>query len=133
MNQKLWEQLCGIVGSDHTFTDEPMKKHTTFRIGGPADYFVQPHSRTEMAEVLKVCREASVPCFILGNGSNLLVGDLGFRGVVMQVFKNYCDIIREGDRLRLCLNPTQGKVDLFACPYLSRLRPAAGEPRGDRL
>ena len=41
-------------------------------------------------------------------------------------------LTREGDRLRLCLNPTQGKVDLFACPYLSRLRPAAGEPRGDR-
>ena len=41
-------------------------------------------------------------------------------------------LTREGDRLRLCLNPTQGKVDLFACPYLSRLRPAAGDPRGDR-
>ena len=129
MNQKLWEQLCGIVGSDHIFTDEPMKKHTTFRIGGPADYFVQPHSRTEMAEVLKVCREASVPCFILGNGSNLLVGDLGFRGVVMQVFKNYCDIIREGDRLRVQAGALLSKVAKKALEYgLTGFEFAAGIP-----
>ena len=47
-NQKLWNQICRIAGSDNVFAREPMQKHTTFRIGGPADYFVLPHSREEV-------------------------------------------------------------------------------------
>ncbi len=79
MNQEFWEKLCAIAGSDNVLADEPMKNHTTFRIGGPADYFVKPHSKEEIAGVLRTCREYAIPYFILGNGSNLLVGDLGYR------------------------------------------------------
>ena len=63
--------------------DEPMYKHTTFKIGGPADVFVQPRDDEELAFVVQTCKEAGVPCFILGNGSNLLVKDDGIRGVVV--------------------------------------------------
>ena len=54
---------------------EEMKSHITFRVGGPADYFVTPGSYEEVAAVLKVCEAENVPYYILGNGSNLLVGD----------------------------------------------------------
>lgn len=95
MNQDLYNRLCEIVGSDNVYEDELMKKHTTFRIGGPADYYVLPHSSSEIINVIEVCKETDEPFYVLGNGSNLLVGDKGYRGVVVQIFKNYSDIVIE--------------------------------------
>ena len=100
MKQEFRNQLCGIVGSDNTYLDGPMSRHTTFRIGGPADYYVTPHSKEEIRDVIQACREAQIPYYILGNGSNLLVGDKGYRGVVIQIFKNFSDIQVEGLGIR---------------------------------
>jgi UDP-N-acetylenolpyruvoylglucosamine reductase len=63
--------------------DEPLAKHTTLRVGGPADVYVEPASEQDLAAVLAYCHERSRPFFILGRGSNLLVKDGGFRGVVI--------------------------------------------------
>ena len=89
-------KLQDIVGSDNVVSDEPMRKHTTFRIGGNADIFVRPESKEQIAEILRLCREQDVPYFILGNGSNLLVGDRGFRGVVINIMDNMNDITVDG-------------------------------------
>ncbi|MDO4343235.1 MAG: UDP-N-acetylmuramate dehydrogenase [Eubacteriales bacterium] len=99
MEQKLYQKLCDIVGEEQVLTEEPMKKHTTFRIGGNADYFVRPGSREEIAGILQTCRSAQIPCYVIGNGSNLLVGDRGIRGVVVQLFKNFNHIQAEGTTL----------------------------------
>lgn len=89
-------KLQDIVGSDNIVFDEPMRKHTTFRIGGNADIFVRPESKEQIAEILRLCRKQDVPYFILGNGSNLLVGDRGFRGVVINIMDNMNDIKVDG-------------------------------------
>lgn len=89
-------KLQDIVGSDNIVPDEPMRKHTTFRIGGNADIFVRPESKEQIAEILRLCRKQDVPYFILGNGSNLLVGDRGFRGVVINIMDNMNDIKVDG-------------------------------------
>ncbi len=78
--------------------DEPMKKHTTFRIGGPADIYVEP-SVTSMVPLIALLREKNVPFMVIGNGSNLLVSDDGIEGVVISFGKNASDIIVEGDTL----------------------------------
>jgi len=65
--------------------DEPMAKHTTLRVGGPADVFVEPASEADLAAILKLCGEREIQFFILGRGSNLLVRDGGFRGVVIRL------------------------------------------------
>jgi UDP-N-acetylenolpyruvoylglucosamine reductase len=65
--------------------DEPLAKRTTLRVGGPADLFVEPASETDLAAVLKFCAERSLRFFVLGRGSNLLVRDGGFRGVVISL------------------------------------------------
>ena len=83
------EKLQKLMGEAKVLVNEPMASHTTFRIGGPADYFVMPETVEELAGVLALCKEENVPYFILGNGSNLLVGDKGFRGVVIQLYKNF--------------------------------------------
>jgi len=76
--------------------NEPMKKHTTFHIGGNADYFVMPNKASEVAEVVKLCKEEGIPYYVLGNGSNLLVSDKGYRGVIIQIYKEMNDIRVEG-------------------------------------
>lgn len=129
MNQEFLNQLCSIVGSDHVCTDEPMKKHTTFRIGGPADYFVTPHSREEIARVLAACRERGIPCYILGNGSNLLVSDKGYRGVILQMFKNFNDIHVEGTCLTARAGALLSKIAKKALEHgLAGVEFAAGIP-----
>ena len=90
------EKLQKLLGEAKVLVKEPMASHTTFKIGGPADYFVKPETVEELAAVLKLCKEGNVPYFILGNGSNLLVGDKGFRGVVIQLYKNFDGMTIEG-------------------------------------
>lgn len=75
----MYKALCEISGEGNVLKDEPMKMHTTFRIGGPADYFIQPSKIEEIRRIVAVCRECSTPIIFMGNGSNLLVGDKGFR------------------------------------------------------
>lgn len=70
--------------SNHTLFDEDMKKHTTFKIGGCADCLVKVSSVGEISAVVSLCREYDVPFIVIGNGSNLLVGDGGIRGVVIK-------------------------------------------------
>lgn len=93
------EKLRQTAGENKVKTNEAMAKHTTFRVGGPADYFVTPTGPKELAEILKLCRDSNMPFFILGNGSNLLVSDKGFRGVVIEIGKpfDYCEV--KGARL----------------------------------
>ena len=83
MDQKFLEQLAEILPEKNIYINEPMNKHTTFRIGGSADVLVTP-GVSETAEVLRLCKNHDIPVTIIGNGSNLLVGDQGIRGVVIE-------------------------------------------------
>lgn len=83
----LHEELCGILGEENVLKNEPMKNHTTFRVGGPADWFVTPEEEEQVREIVNVLRREKIPYYVMGNGSNLLVGDKGYRGVVIQVYK----------------------------------------------
>ncbi|MCL2168976.1 MAG: UDP-N-acetylmuramate dehydrogenase [Defluviitaleaceae bacterium] len=67
--------------------DEPMSRHTTFKVGGVCDIFLAPASEEELLQALRVCRENGYPHFVIGNGSNLLVKDGGFRGVVISLLQ----------------------------------------------
>ena len=93
--KQIYETLCGICGAEHVLIREPMSRHTTFRTGGPADLLVQPKAE-QIAPILEVCRKEEIPWTIIGNGSNLLVGDGGIRGVVLEIGKQMSDIIIEG-------------------------------------
>ncbi|MCI5511714.1 MAG: UDP-N-acetylmuramate dehydrogenase [Oliverpabstia sp.] len=88
-----------ILGQDRILMEEPMKKHTTFRLGGPADFFLCPSDVNQIPEIIHICREEGIPWFVLGNGSNLLVSDQGYRGVVIQIYKNMNQITVEGTRI----------------------------------
>ena len=78
-------------------TDEPMSSHTSFRVGGNADVFITPRSTDQAALVLSAVRRTGLPYFILGNGSNLLVSDRGYRGIVIRLYKNISGVKVDGD------------------------------------
>ncbi len=78
---------------------EPMKKHTSFRIGGAADIYVSPKNGEEIKTVLALAKQYNVPVTVIGNGSNLLVGDKGIRGIVIQIGKDMAKIWVEGEKI----------------------------------
>jgi len=81
--------------------DEPMAGHTTLRVGGPADFYVEPADETDLAAVLRFCHSRKLDWFVLGRGSNLLVRDGGFRGVMICLAQpSFSKIAIVGDRLR---------------------------------
>ena len=90
-----YHKLSEAAGSDRVLKDEPMSAHTTFRIGGPADYFVVPEDAAALGRGVALCRAEGVDYFITGNGSNLLVGDGGYRGVVFHICHTMDDIVYE--------------------------------------
>lgn len=92
----IYDTVVDIVGEENVHTDEPMSRHTTFRIGGNADYFVKPGNADEVAAVIAVCREYNIPYFILGNGSNLLVSDDGYRGMIINIMDNMDSVTVDG-------------------------------------
>ena len=110
MQKEFYERLIDIMDQESVLLDEPMKKHTTFRIGGPSDYFVLPKNIEEVKGVIALCKEKEVPFYILGNGSNLLVSDDGFRGVIIQLYKNMSHIEVEGNAIRAQVGALLSKI-----------------------
>jgi UDP-N-acetylmuramate dehydrogenase len=98
MNRHFLEQLKAIIPEEEIFLDEPMKNHTTFRIGGNAEYLITP-DRQQLKEVLLLAKTEHIPITVIGNGSNLLVRDAGICGLVIEIGKAMSNIRREGNTL----------------------------------
>lgn len=93
-------KLQDILEQEEILTQEPMKLHTTFKVGGPADVFVKPDSVEQIKQIMEAAREEQIPVYIMGNGSNLLVGDKGYRGIIIQIYKNMNQISCEGNEIK---------------------------------
>lgn len=96
LNNEILSYIKNIVSEDNVHIDEPMSRHTTFRTGGPASFFISPQSTEETEKVFDLVRKLGIPSFVIGNGSNLLVSDKGFDGVVISLEK-LNDIRLEGE------------------------------------
>ncbi len=99
MGMDVFEELCAVAGQENVLLSEPMSAHTTFRVGGPADYFVTPDGEEMVRDLIVLLKEREIPYYVIGNGSNILVGDKGFRGVVIQIFKKMNRIRTEGETI----------------------------------
>lgn len=99
MADRIRERFCEIVAEDRVLEQEPMARHTTFRIGGPADYFIELGNVDEIKAAVGICQEENLPWFVLGRGSNLLVSDQGYRGVILSIYKNFQNIDIQGEIL----------------------------------
>lgn len=129
MEEKFYDRLIHTLDKDRVLLKEPMSRHTTFRIGGAADYFVKPQNPAEAAAVTRLCKESEIPYYILGNGSNLLVGDKGFRGVIIQIGKEMSSIVIEGTALRVQAGALLSRTAKEAADHnLTGMEFAAGIP-----
>ena len=77
------KKLEAVMATENIKENEPMKNHTSFKVGGPADLFLMPQSKAELQKVLAICKESPIPRYIIGNGSNLIVRDGGYRGIII--------------------------------------------------
>ena len=108
--------------------NEPMKLHTTFRVGGPADVLVTPDMEC-LPEVIALCKKHHLPYYVIGNGSNLLVGDKGIRGVVIAMTNRAGDIICDGEVITAGAGATLGQIAVLAAGNgLTGFEFAAGIP-----
>lgn len=103
---KCIEKLTEIIDDKGLMINEPMARHTTFRIGGPADILLIPDTAQQLKEMLAVLRECDVPWQIIGNGSNMLVCDNGVEGAVIQLADGFSGICVDGD----CINAQSGAL-----------------------
>ena len=95
------EKLKEIVGEEGDVRlYEPLAKHTTLRVGGPAQFWVEPRTEDAFAELIRFCRRESLPLFVIGRGSNLLVRDGGIRGVVVHPMRGEFDQSRSCRKLK---------------------------------
>ncbi|MEG0309557.1 MAG: FAD-binding protein, partial [Eubacterium sp.] len=96
--QAIKNKLSEIITIDKIRFDEPMKNHISFKVGGPADFLVLPENCDEFKEILKCCRENAISFYVMGNGSNLLVRDKGYRGVIIKM-RHFDHIFVEDDTI----------------------------------
>ena len=135
-NEKIFlEKLKEILSEDEILENEMMSKHTTFELGGPAKFFIKPNSVNKIIKVLKLCKDYSIDYFILGNGSNLLVSDKGYDGLVINIHEeNFSGLnVKQIDEInyevkvgggilmrtlakRLCLLSLSGLEDIIDIP-----------------
>lgn len=102
MNKEyIYKCLLNIVGEENIKLDEPMKKHISFRVGGPADILVKPTTEQQLSDIIKLIKKENVPYLIIGNGSNLLIKDGGIRGVVIEISNNFNHFEIEGNKVKI--------------------------------
>lgn len=121
--------LSKVIPTARLLVDEPLSKHTTFKIGGPADYLVFPASVEEVSGVVIVAKEYDIPVTVLGNGSNILVLDKGIKGLVLKFNSEMSYIEHTGTTIRAGAGAMLTDVSRYAASHgLSGLEFAIGIP-----
>lgn len=127
--EKLVKLLEEVLETGSIKIDEPLKNHTSFKLGGPADIFVSPGSEKELSDTIKLCTAEFVPYLILGNGTNLIVRDKGIRGVVINVKEAFRDYSIDKNRITAGAGLLLSEVSNIACENeLGGLEFASGIP-----
>lgn len=126
---KFYEELQLLVDNKLINRKESMSKHTTFRVGGAVDCLIEVDSTSTLQKVLPLCKEYNVPYYIIGNGSNLLVGDKGIAGVVLEICRKMNRVECDGTILKVEAGALLSKVARVALEQeLTGLEFAAGIP-----
>lgn len=129
MNKEFIEGLQNILCGEAIFLNESMKNHTSFKIGGPAEVFLEVNTSEELLKVADYCKKEGVNFFVIGNGSNLLVSDEGVEGVIIHLSGKLAGARVEGDIVRAGAGLSLAALAAFTVEEeLSGLEFAAGIP-----
>ena len=114
MDQVIIDEIKRIVHPDNVRIDEIMSGHTTFRIGGMADVFVSIINDHELVDLISFLKNKDIPFFIIGKGSNLLVSDKGYRGVIIEIGSCYSGLHMLGNDIVAKAGTPMSKLSHFA-------------------
>lgn len=129
MNKEFIEGLQNILCGEAIFLNESMKNHTSFKIGGPAEVFLEVNTSEELLKVADYCKKEGINFFVIGNGSNLLVSDEGVEGVIIHLSGKLAGARVEGDIVRAGAGLSLAALAAFTVEEeLSGLEFAAGIP-----
>lgn len=129
MDKSFLKEIEAFAGQGALLTEELLGNHTTFRVGGKADAFLSVQNEEQIKNAIKVCEKYSVPFFILGNGSNLLVSDEGYRGLVIAIGNDMAEVSIEGNSVTAQAGALLGSVSQAAAKSgLSGMEFASGIP-----
>lgn len=103
MEKKWLEELYTIIPKEEIYLNEPMKKHTSLKIGGPAEAFIKLNSIENIKKIVKFTKQNSIPLYIIGNGSNLLVNDEGVKGIVAQITMDDMKIEKKEEYIKISI------------------------------
>lgn len=126
--EKLTKEMQEFINKEDIYANEPMSKHTTFKIGGTADIFVKLRSTEQIERLINLCNEKNVPIKVIGNGSNILVKDNGVRGVVAKICTNSYEFLDE-ETIRVDAGMLNVKVSMILVEHsLTDFEFASGIP-----
>lgn len=126
--EKLTKEMQEFINKEDIYANEPMSKHTTFKIGGTADIFVKLRSTEQIERLINLCNEKNVPIKVIGNGSNILVKDNGVRGVVAKICTNSYEFLDE-ETIRVDAGMLNVKVSMIMVEHsLTGFEFASGIP-----
>lgn len=129
ISEAVKEALQGFVPEDNIHLQEPMRKHTTFRLGGPADCLLEIDNVEQLQKLLRYMKLVEMPFFVLGNGSNLLVGDQGYEGIILHMGSRMNAVRVEGTRVIAQAGASLAQMSRAACEHgLTGMEFAAGIP-----
>ena len=92
MDEKIIQEITDTAGSGNVFRNEPMSLHVTMKVGGPSEMFVTPSSEEVLSKLLKIISENGLPYYVIGNGSNVIVKDEGYSGIIICFGRNFSKI-----------------------------------------
>ena len=125
----LYDKLLAFSENDQLLLNEPMSRHTTFRVGGPADLMYFPSSSEQLVSALQLAKEEGVPAMVMGNGSNMIVRDGGIRGLVIVLGERFAQVSVDGEILTAQAGASMAKVSSAAqAAALAGLEFASGIP-----
>lgn len=129
INTVVYEYINRYVDEADILREEPMSRHTTFRVGGEAEVFINIRSKEQLEKLVPYFKEVGIPYFIMGNGSNLLVGDKGYRGVILKLGSRMSRISVDGNRLTVQAGCLMSQIARVACEHsLTGFEFASGIP-----
>ena len=119
MDKEIIEKIQEIIPKEKIYINEEMKKHTSFKIGGPAECLIKIESVDQIKEVYKIAKEFNIPLTVIGNGSNLLVSDRGIKGIVLKIEIKKLEIQEDDDKVNIIVGSGE-KLGIIAQKFLNQ-------------
>ena len=119
MDKKIIEKIQKIIPKEKIYINEDMKKHTSFKIGGPAECLIKIENKVQLKNIFEIVKDFNIPLTIIGNGSNILVSDKGIKGIVLKIEIKKLEIQENNEKVNVTVGSGE-KLGIIAQKFLNQ-------------